>query len=270
MGIEKGKYEHAVPIDKIDLAPEKNVRKTNLTKNLDELKDSMLLEGLLQPIVVAPKNDRYELIIGQRRYLAAKELKWNEIPAIIMDGPIDKIKAIKMSIAENQHRVGLFDEDVTKACKALYDLYGSHKSVAKELGISEDDAADIIGLLDAPEEVKGYVRTGKLPKTKAIDFVAKYYPDEKETIKAAKEWIGGDLTKEEKRRFAKIIRKEGLPVEKAKEKAKIPPKETILKRIVLPTEQYARLEKARKTRGDEKPADTARTAIIDWLDIKGY
>ncbi|GAI04140.1 unnamed protein product, partial [marine sediment metagenome] len=79
--MKKLKFEY-LPLDKIDISIS-NVRKTNLKEGIDELANSIKEIGVQQPIVVSTKGERYELIIGQRRYLACKKIGKKEIPALI-------------------------------------------------------------------------------------------------------------------------------------------------------------------------------------------
>ena len=73
-----------LPLDKIDISLS-NVRKANanIEEGIGELASSIKEIGIQQPVVVFQKGDRYELIIGQRRYLACEELGLREIPALI-------------------------------------------------------------------------------------------------------------------------------------------------------------------------------------------
>jgi len=277
MGVEKGKFDPEVPLEKIDLAPEKNVRKTQLTENLATLTESIKLEGFLQPIIVAPKEGgRYELIVGQRRYLAAKELNLPTMPAIVMKGPVDRITALKMSIAENIHRKDPVNDDIIEACKILHDTFGNAESVSEKLGIDKKDTDEYLTFFDAPEGLKTLVRAKKVPKDTAISIVRDSYDahgkvDEGRIEELTQLAIGGTLTKSEQKRMSDVL--EENPKASTKEvekKVKIVPTEYILRRVVLPLKQGERLEEATKKRGDAKPIDTARSAIIDWLDLKGY
>jgi len=275
MGIEKGKYE-LIPTKKIDIS-EWNVRKSNRSRNLDTLKESLALEGLIQPIVVATKEgNRYEVIVGQRRFLAAQELDWEKIPAIVMSGPVDKITAIKMSIAENIHRIDPLDDDIAEACKILHDTFGKGKIVAEKLGLTEKQADEYATWHDVPKGLKAQVRAKKVPRDRAIAWTRDAYDAEgnvdEERIKELIELDqSGELTDAERKRVpATLKKKPKAPIEDIKKEVKKPPKDYILKRIVMPWKQGERLKKATEHRGFKKPTETARTAIIDWLDMKGY
>ena len=97
-----------------------NVRKTELMKDIDLLAENINRYGLLQPVIVIPKKGKYEIIVGQRRYLAIKQLGWDKIPATIM-GEIDDIQSTIISLSENVHRKELPYRDMVDACDILYD-----------------------------------------------------------------------------------------------------------------------------------------------------
>ena len=93
-------------MDRIDVSMT-NVRKTNLEKGLSELAKSIREIGVQQPVVVFKKGDgRYDLIIGQRRYLACKHIGETEIPALITHVK-DRTDAMVKSFSENIHRLDL-------------------------------------------------------------------------------------------------------------------------------------------------------------------
>jgi len=276
MGIEEGRFEK-IALDKIDRDPEKNVRKAQLTEDLGTLKESIRLEGFLQPITVAPKEGgRYELIIGQRRYLAAQELNLETIPAIVLKEPVDRITGLRMSIEENIHRRNPVDDDIIAACKILHDTYGKAETVAEKLGISKKDADMYCVFHDATEGLKALVRAKKIPKDTAVAIVRDSYDakgkvDEKRVEELTELATGGMLTKEEQKRIPDVLDETPkASVNEVEKKAKEPSKDYILRRIVLPRKEGDRLEEATKKRGDPKPIDTARIAIVDWLDLKGY
>ena len=99
-----------ISLDKIDISS-LNVRKVNLEEKLEELAESIKAIGVQQPIMVFKKPDgRYELIIGQRRYLACKKIGKKTIPAVITDVK-GKTDALIKSFSENIHRLDLAYQD---------------------------------------------------------------------------------------------------------------------------------------------------------------
>lgn len=100
-----------VPIDKIKI--KKRVRKD--LGNLDNLKESLRSYGLLNPITL---NSKYELIAGERRLSAAKELGWTNIQANIVDN-LTEIEQLEMELEENNQRKEFTDEELLEGYKRL-------------------------------------------------------------------------------------------------------------------------------------------------------
>lgn len=103
-----------VPIAKIKV--KKRVRKD--LGNLDDLKDSLRAYGLLNPITITSK---YELIAGERRLTAAKEIGWTNIPANIVDN-LSEIEQLEMEIEENNQRKEFTDEELMEGYRRLEKL----------------------------------------------------------------------------------------------------------------------------------------------------
>ena len=128
----------------------------------------MEMFGLLQPIVVVPKGDRFGVVIGQRRYLAAKHLGWDEIPALVLAKPLKATDAAILSFSENIQRRDLSARDKAEACSSLMETLGSVKAVAEVLGISQQTVRKWLGYAGVPEPVKIFVQPGGLTVPQAI------------------------------------------------------------------------------------------------------
>lgn len=115
---------------------EQQARTRGVDKDIDELAENIRLHDQLEPIVVAPLDDgMFEIIAGQRRFLAMRHLGRESILAAILDEPLDAANARALSISENVVRRNLDAKDLIDACTDLYRKYGSIKSVADELGL---------------------------------------------------------------------------------------------------------------------------------------
>jgi ParB family chromosome partitioning protein len=164
-----------------------NVRKKNIEEGIDELMRSIEEIGLMQPIVVVDRGrtraGRYEVIIGQRRFLAFKKLKKSTIPALITTVD-NETQASILSFSENIHRLDLDQEDKTQiALKLLADL-NSVKKVADKLGVSTQTIRRWLGYQGVPDEIREMVGKGIGVQT-AIN-IAKAIPDKKTAIEIAK------------------------------------------------------------------------------------
>lgn len=259
-------FEKKIPVDRI-LVGEYNVRKKKVREGLDELKKSIDREGLLQPIVVFSKDDKYELVIGQRRLLAVKELGWKEIPALVLE-PMSIAKAKTRSVIENIHRSDLSFKDLCEAAEYLYDEYGGDsEAVANALAISTDKAKSLLFKRLIPKPLREKVEIGKIKAKDAERATIAGWPDEEKIMKISEELP--KMTTNEKHRVVNVSKE--LPEASAKEiieGAKKPPKEIELM-VLLPAKYGEPLDKASDDLGLD-PEETARIAIIDWLSAKGY
>ena len=77
-----------IPLNHIDI-PARNVRRREITADLDNLAASITIFGLQQPVLVMPKGDRYSVVIGQRRFLAFRHLQRDTIPAFVLKDTLD-------------------------------------------------------------------------------------------------------------------------------------------------------------------------------------
>ena len=119
-----------IPISAIIVSPD-NARHGITDEGLDELAKSIAQHGLLQPVVVYPEKPPYELIIGQRRFLACRDkLKWRTIPARKTKVK-DPTHALILSFSENIHRLDLDYRDKMKVATSLLGHLGSVKEVAE-------------------------------------------------------------------------------------------------------------------------------------------
>jgi len=259
-----------IPMDSIFVS-EANVRKREVEKNLDELKSSIRKIGLLQPLVVIARDGKYELIVGQRRYLAIKELGRKRAPAVII-GQIDPIKAKVISLSENIQRRSLPYRDMVDACDALFDKYGSVEAVAEELSVSNMTVQNYLSHRIVPEPVKDMVEEGKISRQDAIKVTNALWPEivqgnEEKAVTLAKEI--SKMPREEKKRAIEIATDQPeLEPTQISKKAREPPPIVRLT-IHVPMRFGEALGKASKDL-DLEPEDVAKTALIDWLLARGY
>lgn len=137
---------HAIRLKDIHISKD-NVRHSDPTKDLDELAKSIRRHGLLQPVVLLgePGKPPYELISGQRRFLAHEQiLKTPNIRAVFA-GDLSKTEAVVRSLVENLQRLELGYDDTAKAITFLYEKLGKdERKVQKETGLSLRKIRDFI------------------------------------------------------------------------------------------------------------------------------
>ncbi|WP_059105087.1 ParB/RepB/Spo0J family partition protein [Shouchella shacheensis] len=136
-------------------------RKTFSEQSIAELSDSILTHGILQPITVRKSIKGYEIVMGERRFRAAKEAGLTQVPVIIHE--FDESKMMELALIENLQR-----EDLNPIEEALaYEKLMEHTEVtqeqlAKRLGMSRPHIANHLRLLQLPQMVQQFISDGKL------------------------------------------------------------------------------------------------------------
>ena len=137
-------------------------RKVFESEALAQLADSIAMHGVIQPILVRDSgNGFYEIIAGERRWRASKLAGLTEIPALVVDA--DELKVAQMSIIENIQRENLNVLEEAQAYDTLMDRYGlTQEEVAEKMGKSRSAIANLLRLLDLPDEVAEMLNRGEL------------------------------------------------------------------------------------------------------------
>jgi ParB family chromosome partitioning protein len=140
------------------------VRTRDVGKGIDDLATSIDKVGLLEPILVVPsaQEGRFELILGQRRFLAHRELGRKTITAGILDERVDEITAKVLSVTENLVREDLNQKDLIDVCTYLYKKYGTIKAVVEETGLRWDDVRKYVKYDRLVEPLKEMVDKGEV------------------------------------------------------------------------------------------------------------
>ena len=122
------------------------VRTRNVDKEVDALAESIRRQGLLQPIVVckAERDGKWEILSGQRRYLAHKLLKRESINTAVLDARVDEAEAKAISITENLVRRNLSGPELIDGITFLYNKYGNAKAVHEATGIPYPDVRQYV------------------------------------------------------------------------------------------------------------------------------
>lgn len=149
-----------LPVDLISRSkyqPRLNIQ----SEALQELADSIRAQGLVQPIIVRPVNEGYELIAGERRWRAAQLAGLQEIPAIVKSIPDQAAAA--MTLIENIQREDLNPLEEAGAFKRLIDEFElTHQQVADAVGRSRAAVSNMVRLLDLGIQTKQYLEQGML------------------------------------------------------------------------------------------------------------
>ena len=189
--IYKGKEIIYLPTERI----KPNRYQPRLTFNkeaLEELKASIKQKGVVQPILVRPlAGEKYELIAGERRLRAVKALGVDRIPAIIKQLP--DVEAMELSLIENLQREDLNPMEQAKAYKRLIDEFGFiQEDVAERIGKDRSSVANILRLLNLPEQIQDYISKGVVSFAHAKIILS--LKEKSAQIKLAKAIVNNQLT----------------------------------------------------------------------------
>ena len=139
-------------------------RKNFIKENLEELTNSIREQGVIQPIVVRPDktNDgKYEIIAGERRWLASQNAGLHEVPVVILD--VDDVKSLEFAIVENVQRQDLNPIEEARGYQSLIDEFNYNQDkLSKFIGKSRSYIANSLRLLSLPNEILLMVEEGKL------------------------------------------------------------------------------------------------------------
>ena len=134
-------------------------------ESLEELSNSIRKQGVIQPIIVRPDNSadgKYEIIAGERRWLASQNAGLNEVPVVILNN-IDDVKSLEFAIVENVQRQDLNSIEEAKGYQRLVDEFNYNQEKLSELiGKSRSYIANSLRLLSLPSEVLTMVEQGNL------------------------------------------------------------------------------------------------------------
>jgi len=140
--------------------PRKNFSK----ENLHELADSIKEQGVIQPIVVRPDKNtkgKYEIIAGERRWLASQHAGLHEVPVVVLN--VDDVKSLEFAIVENVQRQDLNPIEEARGYQRLInDFNYNQDKLSKFIGKSRSYIANSLRLLSLPEEVLSLVEQGNL------------------------------------------------------------------------------------------------------------
>ncbi len=183
-----------IPLDDLVIG-KGQVRTQAPGKGLDDLANSIKAQGLLQPIVVCPAREsgKWEILTGQRRFLAHKLLERESISAAVLDERVTEGEAKAISLTENLIRRKLSGKELTDAIMFLYNLYGNMKAVVETTGLPYREVRDHVKYPRLLPELKKMVDDGSIDINVAVKAqdaatVENYRnPDPQEAITLAKE-----------------------------------------------------------------------------------
>lgn len=136
-------------------------RKIFDTEPLEALAESISQHGVIQPVVVRPKDGMYMIVTGERRWRAARMAGLSEIPVIIIEA--DDKKAAELALVENIQRKDLNPVEEARGYAALIDEFSyTQEEIAKKIGRSRSAVTNSLRLLDLPPKALDYLASGEL------------------------------------------------------------------------------------------------------------
>jgi len=175
--------------------------------SLEELLTSIEEKGLLQPIVVRPVEDGFEVVAGNRRLEACRRLGVKRIPCLVIE--LDDREAFEVSLVENLQRKTLNPIEEAEAFKRYVDEYGygSISELARRIGKSPSYVSRRIALLKLPSNVKEQLLRRRITPSVAQELLSL---DEKHTRMVGELIINKKVTRSEVRRIVRLIKEDSV------------------------------------------------------------
>ena len=164
-----------------DLNTRKDLESGTEDSSLVDLANSIREKGLLNPIITKRnEDDTYDLIVGQRRFLACQKLGWETIPAIIRD-ITDDMDGTIISLIENVHRADMNPMDKARAYNKIYEEYKDYGKVASETGMSVTTIKRYLKIIDLAPSIQESLSTADGPAgIEALSKIAETFPVEQQ------------------------------------------------------------------------------------------
>lgn len=200
-GVSQTLNEQSIPIEKIKPNPDQP-RRDFPEQDLEDLASSIREKGVIQPLILRKKQGKtssYEIVAGERRWRAAQLAQLHEVPAIIRD--YTDTEVLEIAIIENIQRADLNPVEEAAGYQQLMDRFGhTQEKLATALGKSRSHIANLMRLLQLPDEILAMLRDGKLTTGHARALITTDNPVE----------------------LARIVVKKGLSVRETERLAKAP------------------------------------------------
>ena len=193
-----------------DLIPNKYQPRKNFNKsNLDDLTNSIKERGVLQPIIVRrslDQNNKYEIIAGERRWLAAQKAGLHDVPVVVTEA--DDLRSLEFAIVENVQRQDLNPLEEAQGYKRLIDEFSyDQEKVSKFIGKSRSYISNSLRILTLPNDVIKLIETEQLSTGHAkilvglenASFVANKIIEKKLSVRQAESFV--QLFKNKKQKF---------------------------------------------------------------------
>ena len=196
--------DRLIPIEKIHPNPNQP-RRTFDDEALQDLANSIREKGVIQPIIVRKQGDGFEIVAGERRWRASQMAQLHEMPALVRD--FNDTEVLEVAIIENIQRSDLNPVDEAAGYKSLMDQFGhTQEQMASVLGKSRSHIANMLRLLNLPDDVMALLTAGKLSAGHARTLVG-----HEDASALAKTIVAKGLSVRDAEKLAKAPAKGGIP-----------------------------------------------------------
>jgi len=181
-------------------------------ESLQELADSIIEQGLMQPVIVRKSDNNFEIIAGERRWRAAKLAKLDTIPVIVRD--INDRTASIIALIENMQRVDLSSIEEAEGIKKMIDEFGmTHEEASDAVGKSRSAVSNLLRLLQLTDFVKDKLNLGHIDMGHARalislsadqqNMVCQKIINEKLSVRKVEELLQSGIAKQNNKKISK-------------------------------------------------------------------
>jgi ParB family chromosome partitioning protein len=187
-----------VAIDRIDPNPN---QPRQVMGDLSELIASITEKGIIEPLIVRQRGERFQIIAGERRYQASVQAGLRELPVVMRE--VDDTEVIELALIENLQRKDLTAFEESEALKGLAERCGyTHEDLARRLGKSRTSVTESLALANMPEDVRNLCRLADISSKSLLLQVVRQETPEKMTALIEKIAGAGGATRQELREAA--------------------------------------------------------------------
>ncbi len=190
-----------IPIEKID--PNPHQARCELG-DIEELQDSIRSKGILEPILVRAKGSRFEIIAGERRYMASRNIGLKDLPCIDMD--VEDAEAMEIALIENLQRKDLDIFEEADGLQALADIHSyNHEQISAKIGKARSTITEILSISRIPQGARDIIKDAGGFSRSTIIEIAKLKTED-DMVKFAHDIAERRLTREDTRDLAKYLK----------------------------------------------------------------
>jgi len=248
--------------------------RTDLSSGIEDLAESIRKQGLIHPIYVAKHpNGRYEILAGQRRFLAFEKLGYKTIRANVVDAAsVDDDKRVAISLSENLVREDNKQKELIDACTKLYKRYGSIKMVVDETGLKSDVVSRYVKYDQLVPELKKKVDNAQLDIKVALQAQKAASREDGTVDEDAAAKFAAELapmSNPQRKTFTKAVQED--PTLSVEEKIERGRKQPVLRQVIVTLEDSLHTGLQAFARDEGVNQDEAAASLIeDGLARRGF